>query len=153
MVLNGEDTDMKINSTVKKETAFVLGFTFVLCAILQSVYLICGFFSPRALAATAVAWLLSGANFLLMGLTVQKALEDTEENAKKRMKASQSMRSLMMLVVLVVSILLLGSELPIILALLIPLLFPRVALSLRVMRVNKRGEADAKNDRGGTSDE
>lgn len=140
---------MKINSTVKKETAFVLGFTFVLCAILQSVYLICGFFSPRALAATAVAWLLSGANFLLMGLTVQKALEDTEENAKKRMKASQSMRSLMMLVVLVVSILILGSELPTILALLIPLLFPRIALTVRVMRVKQTETTGADDANGG----
>ena len=144
---------MKINSTVKKETAFVLGFTFVLCAVLQSVYLVCGFFSPNALAATAVAWLLSGANFLLMGLTVQKALEDTEENAKKRMKASQSMRSLMMLVVLIVSILILGSELPVILGLLIPLLFPRAALTLRLMSVNRTENTNVKNGRGSDADE
>ncbi len=127
---------MKLNETVKKETAFVLGFTVVLCAILQSLYLIIGFFSLRALIGTCISWLLSGVNFLLTAITVQKAVEQTEENAQKRIKASQSLRSVMILAVLVVSILLLGQDIPVILALVIPLLFPRIAATVRMLRLN-----------------
>ena len=127
---------MKLNETVKKETAFVLGFTVVLCAILQSLYLILGFFSVKALIGTCISWALSGVNFLLTALTVQKAIEGSEESAQKRIKASQSLRSVMILAVLVVSILLLGQELPIILALVIPLLFPRIAATVRMLRLN-----------------
>lgn len=138
---------MKINDTVKKETAFVLGFTVVLCAVMQALYLICGYFSLKALLATGISWLVSCVNFLLMGLTVQKALDDTAENAQRRMKASQSLRMLFMLVVLVVSILLLGQELSTVLALIIPMLFPRVAVTVRSMRIN--GMNNAKNTREG----
>ena len=127
---------MKLNKTVKKETVFVLGFTVVLCAILQSVYLILGFFSVRALIGTGISWLVSGLNFLLTALMVQRAIEESEEKAKKRIKASQSLRSVMILAVLVVSILILGQELPIILALVIPLLFPRIAATVRMLRLN-----------------
>ena len=125
-----------MNETVKKETVFVLGFTVVLCAILQSVYLILGFFSVRALIGTGISWLVSGLNFLLTALMVQRAIEESEEKAKKRIKASQSLRSVMILAVLVVSILILGRELPIILALVIPLLFPRIAATVRMLRLN-----------------
>ena len=127
---------MKLNKTVKKETVFVLGFTVVLCAILQSVYLILGFFSVRALIGTGISWLVSGLNFLLTALMVQRAIEESEEKAKKRIKASHSLRSVMILAVLVVSILILGRELPIILALVIPLLFPRIAATVRMLRLN-----------------
>lgn len=134
---------MKLNETVKKETAFVLGFTVVLCAILQSLYLICGYFSVKALIGTGIGWLVSGLNFFLTALTVGKAVEDNEETAAKRMKASQSLRSVMILAVLVVSILLLGQELPIILSLVIPLLFPRLAATVRMLRLG-RSEGDEK---------
>lgn len=127
---------MKLNETVKKETAFVLGFTVVLCAILQSLYLILGFFSVRALIGTGISWLLAGVNFLLTAITVQRAVEGSEENAQKRIKASQSLRSVMILAVLVVSILLLGQDIPVILALVIPLLFPRIAATVRMLRLN-----------------
>ena len=127
---------MKLNETVKKETAFVLGFTVVLCAILQSLYLILGFFSVRALIGTGISWLLAGVNFLLTAITVQRAVEGSEENAQKRIKASQSLRSVMILAVLVVSVLLLGQDIPVILALVIPLLFPRIAATVRMLRLN-----------------
>ena len=130
---------MKLNETVKKETAFVLGFTVVLCAILQSLYLILGYFSLRALIATGVSWVISVLNFVICAVTVQRAVEDSEEMAKKRLKASQSLRSFGMLAVLIVSILLLGQEISVILALLIPLLFPRIAATVRLLRLGAEG--------------
>ena len=130
---------MKMNETVKKETAFVLGFTVVLCAILQSLYLILGYFSLRALIATGVSWLVSMLNFIICAVTVQRAVEDSEEMAQKRLKASQSLRSFGMLAVLIVSILVLGQELSVILALLIPLLFPRIAATVRLLRLGTEG--------------
>lgn len=129
---------MKLNETVKKETVFVLGFTAVLCTILQSLYLILGYFSDRALIATVVSWVIASSNFILCAMTVQRAVEDKEEMAGKRLKASQSLRSFGMLAALVVSILVLGSDIPVVLALLIPLLFPRIAATVRILRLGER---------------
>ena len=83
-----------------------------------------------------------------MGLSLQRALEDTAENAQRRMKASQSLRTLMMLALVVVSIILLGYELPVVLALVIPLLFPRVAVTVRLLRTSKKDQ-----DQEGNADE
>lgn len=132
---------MKMNETVKKECTFVGGFTLVLCTILQSIYLISGYFSVAALIGTFISWVLSTFNFFLTAYTVQKAVEDSEENAQKRIKASQSLRSVMILAVLIVSILLLGQELSVILALVIPLLFVRIAVTVRMLRLSDKGGA------------
>ncbi len=143
---------MKIDKTVKKESTFVLLFSLVLCAAMMSVYLIAGCFSLSALIGCAISLCVGSLNFLLMGLTLQKALSDTDENAKKRMQASSSLRTLAMLVVVVVSLLVLGSELPVVLALLIPLIFPRVATTVRMLRMgseaekSKNGGGDAENE-------
>ena len=63
-----------------------------------------------------------------MGLTIQKALGKSEEDAKKLMKLSQQLRMLMLLVGCV-----LGSALACfdLVATLIPLLFPRIAVMIR----------------------
>ena len=139
---------MRINDTVRKETAFVIGFSFVLCVVMQSVYLIVGAFSVRSLIATFISLAIGSLNFFLMGLSLQRALEDTAENAQRRMKASQSLRTLMMLALVVVSIILLGYELPVVLALVIPLLFPRVAVTVRLLRTSKKDQ-----DQEGNADE
>jgi uncharacterized membrane protein len=89
------------------------------------------------LIGCGIGWLASGLNFLLTAITVGKAVEDNEETAQKRIKASQSLRSVMLLAVLVVSILILGQNIPVILSLVIPLLFPRIAATVRMLRLSR----------------
>lgn len=80
-------------------------------------------------------------NFLLLGVTVQKALDSQDQKyAKNLMKASQGLRLLMMAVVAI-----LGATLPCfnLWATLIPLLFPRLAMVARQIMLNKQGGGKA----------
>ena len=109
----------KVDPTVRKETGFIAGFVLVGSLAMEAVYLLLGNLLGAALAV---------GNFLLMGLTIQKALGKSEEDAKKLMKLSQQLRMLMLLVGCV-----LGSALACfdLVATLIPLLFPRIAVMIR----------------------
>ena len=67
-------------------------------------------------------------NFLLMGMTVEKAVEKEEKEAKALIKTSQSLRQLMLLAAVAI-----GALLPVfnIWASVIPLIFPRISISIR----------------------
>ena len=67
-------------------------------------------------------------NFFLMGLTVQSALGKEEKEARRTVKMSQSLRLLMMFAVAIVGYLLSVFNT---LAMIIPFLFPRIAVALR----------------------
>ena len=74
-------------------------------------------------------------NFLLMCLMVQKAVTQTEKQAKNTVKLSQSLRLMMQGLMLV-----LAAVIPVlnIWAAAIPLLIPRIAISVRELRNAKR---------------
>ena len=67
-------------------------------------------------------------NFFLMGLSVQKALDKDEKDAKTAMRLSQVYRTLLLFVALVV-----GIVLPVFnnWAVVIPIFFPRIAIMFR----------------------
>ena len=67
-------------------------------------------------------------NFFLMGLTVQNAVVKEEDEAKKLIKASQQLRLFGMLAVALI-----GYLVPVfnLYAVVIPYLFPRIAIALR----------------------
>jgi hypothetical protein len=73
-----------------------------------------------------------------MGITVQKAVVKEEKDAKSTMKMSQNLRILGLFVVAVI-----GAALPCFntYAVLIPLLFPRIAVGIR-MFFNKKSDND-----------
>ena len=66
-------------------------------------------------------------NFFLMGLTVQKAVVLEEKEAKSAMKVSQLYRNLMLIVTAVVGI---AVSIFNSIAVIVPLFFPRIAISL-----------------------
>ena len=118
----------KVDPTVRKETGFIAGFVLVGSLAMESVYLLLGAWTLPVLLGNLLGAALAVGNFLLMGLTIQKALGKSEEDAKKLMKLSQQLRMLMLLVGCV-----LGSALACfdLVATLIPLLFPRIAVMIR----------------------
>ena len=67
-------------------------------------------------------------NFFLLGVTVQKALNFEEKKAKNAMKLSQSLRLLMTFVIAVVGVVLKCFNT---VAVLVPLIFPRIAIAMR----------------------
>ena len=118
----------KVDPTVRKETGFIAGFVLVGSLAMEAVYLLLGAWTLPVLLGNLLGAALAVGNFLLMGLTIQKALGKSEEDAKKLMKLSQQLRMLMLLVGCV-----LGSALACfdLVATLIPLLFPRIGVMIR----------------------
>lgn len=118
----------KIDSAVLKETAFVGTVVLILSVLMQAVFLIIGKWDYTVLLGNILGFVAAVGNFFLMGLSVQKALGKEEKEAKGVMKTSQSLRLLMLAAVCAV-----GYLAPVfhILAVVIPLLFPRIAFFVR----------------------
>ncbi len=118
----------KIDSVVIKETMYIASVSFVLSLLLQSVFLILGKWDYTVLLGNIYGLLVCVGNFFLMGITVQSSLQKDKDEAKKQIKASQSFRLLMLFVLAII-----GYIIPIfnILTVIIPYLFPRIAITLR----------------------
>lgn len=118
----------KIDPVVVKETIYIAVSSLILSALLQAIFLIIGKWDYTILLGNILGYVAAVGNFLTMGLSVQKAVEMNEKDAKARMKASQSFRMLFLFIIAVI-----GYAVPVFntIAVVIPLLFPRVAILLR----------------------
>ena len=117
-----------VDKVVLKETRFIAIFVLLGSLLMQAVYLVLGQWDYTVLLGNLLGAAVAVGNFFLMGLTVQKCLEMSPDDAKKRMKLSQQGRLLMMLVICMI-----GAAVPFCntIAVLIPLLFPRVGVTVR----------------------
>lgn len=124
----------KIDSTILKETLYIFAVTLIFSALMQSVFLVIGKWNYTILLGNLLGLCGGVGNFFLMGLTVQSALNKAEDDAKKLMKVSQSLRMLMLFVVAIV-----GHLAPCfsLIAVVIPLIFPRIAIALRPVFMKK----------------
>ena len=127
----------KIDATVKKETLYIAVFTFIFSLLLQSVYLILGRWDTTVLLGNLLGGVAATANFFIMGLTVQKALGKEEKDAKNLMKLSQSLRLFMLFAVALI-----GYLVPVfnMVAVVVPFLFPRIAVTLRALFIKKQSK-------------
>jgi len=118
----------KIDAVVIKETKYIAAWISALSIIMQIIFLLIGKWDytvilGNILSATAVLF-----NFLMMGITIQRALSKDEKEAKTAMKVSQMYRFLFLLIAIVV-----GVVLPCFntWTVVIPIFFPRIAISFR----------------------
>ena len=130
----------KLDPTVKRETKYITLFVLIFSVILESVFLIIGKWDHTILFGNLLGGFVASLNFLLLGITLQKALGHDEKEAKSMMKASQSMRMFMLVVTAGV-----GYFAPVfnLIAVLAPLFFPRIAIMLRTFidrKKEKRGK-------------
>ena len=118
----------KIDPTVKKETIYIASVTGILSLLLQAGFLIARHWDYTVLLGNLLGGVTAVGNFLLMGITVQKAVAKEKKPASDLMRLSQTMRLLMQLVVAV-----LGFALPCFngYATILPLFFPRIAIMIR----------------------
>ncbi len=118
----------KIDPTVLKETGYIAAMVFIFSLALQSVFLIIGKWDYTVLTGNLLGFVAAVGNFFLMGLSVQSSLGKEEKDAKNLMKLSQSLRLLLIFVIALI-----GYLVPVFntIAVLIPLLFPRIAVALR----------------------
>lgn len=120
---------MKIDGTVKKETAYVAIAEAILIAVMLAVYLIISKFTLNVLFAALTSGAVAVLNFFVMGLTVQKAVTvDDDSDRRKFIRASQLVRLLVMGVVVIVCAVFPKFD---IFALFIPLFFPRLFAQAR----------------------
>ena len=125
----------KLDPTVKKETLYVFLFTIILSVLMQAVYLIIGKWDYTVLLGNLLGVFAATANFLIMGITVQSSLGKDVKEAKNRMKLSQMLRMLMLFAVALI-----GHFVPAfsLVAVVVPFLFPRIAVTLRAMFIKKQ---------------
>ena len=125
----------KIDPTVLKETVYIAAMVFIFSLALQSVFLIIGKWDYTVLTGNLLGFVAAVGNFFLMGLSVQASLGKEEKDAKNLMKVSQSLRLLFIFVIALI-----GYLVPVFntIAVLIPLLFPRIAVALRPLFMKKK---------------
>lgn len=127
-----------IEPAVKKETAYIAGWSLLLSVVMELVFWAVGAMDVTVPLGNLLGVAASLLNFFLMGLTIQRAVGLEEKAASARMKLSQMLRMLMVLVLAV-----LGLALPCFhtIAVLVPFFFPRIAISFRPLFDRKNDQA------------
>lgn len=125
----------RIDETVKKETAYIAVWVLILSVLTQAVFLIIGKWDYTVLLGNLLSGSAAVLNFFLMGISLQKALGKEEKDAQNTMKLSRTYRNLFLLVVTVLGVTLPWFNLW---TVLIPLLFPRIAIVFRPLFDHKQ---------------
>lgn len=134
----------KINKIVWKETKYIAAWILILSAVMQAVFLMIGKWDYTVLLGNLLSGATAVLNFLGMGMTVQDAVEKDEAGAKQAMKASGMIRTFFLFVAVVVGVV---SPWFHTVAVIIPLFFPRITITLRAVLDNKKGGGDAKHEK------
>lgn len=119
----------KVNEVVRRETGYIALWVLVFSGLMQAVFLIGGWWTLSALWGNLLGGAAAVGNFFAMGLTVQRAVEQDEKRAASTMKLSQTLRMLALFLITMVGVLL--PQAFSLWTVLIPLIFPRVAIALR----------------------
>ena len=130
----------KIDAVVLRETAYIAVWVLILSALMESVFLIGGWWDITVLLGNLLGGGTAVLNFFLMALTVQNAVIKEEKEAKDLVRLSLTLRNFMLVAVAVVGFILDCFN---IIALLIPLLFPSIAVKIRpffLKNTDERGE-------------
>ncbi len=118
----------EMNPTVKRETCYIGTWVLILSAVTQAVFLIVGKWDYTVLLGNLLSAVWAVGNFLLLGFTVQKAVEKEETDAKTFMKMSHTLRNVLFFIVIVLGIVLPWFNTW---TVVIPVFFPRIAMLFR----------------------
>ena len=128
---------MKVDKTVIKETRYIASFVIIFSALMQAIFLIIGKWHYTVLLGNVWGAALAIGNFFVMGLYVQKAVAQEEQEAKKTIKTSYSLRMTLLLLFTII-----GVVIPVFnwITVVIPLVFPSIAIFLRpLIDKNQKG--------------
>lgn len=122
----------KISRTVLKETGYIATFSFILSVLMESIFLIIGKWGLPVLFGNILGFAAAVLNFFLLGLTVQKAVNQDEKKAKVTLKFSQMLRMLMLFVFAIVAFCINKYAVSVfnMIAVVVPYIFPRIAIAL-----------------------
>lgn len=133
----------KIDNTVLRETKYIATWVIILSVVMEAVFLIIGMWDYKVLLGNLFGGAVAVLNFLLMGITVQKAVMKDEKDAAASMKLSQTLRNLMLLIAAVLAITLPFFNAA---AAIIPLFFPRIAIVFVPLRDRKTINEEVKSN-------
>ncbi len=133
----------KIDNTVLRETKYIATWVIILSVVMEAVFLIIGMWDYKVLLGNLFGGAVAVINFLLMGITVQKAVMKDEKDAAASMKLSQTLRNLMLLIAAVLAITLPFFNAA---AAIIPLFFPRIAIVFVPLRDRKTINEEVKSN-------
>jgi hypothetical protein len=127
---------MKLDPTVKKETLYISVWVLIFSLITQAVFLVAGIWAYTVLLGNILSAVTAICNVLLMGITVQNAVLKDEKEARNLVKTSQRLRTFGLLAVAVIALCL--PKVFNIWTVLIPLLFPRIAIAVRPLFIKDK---------------
>ena len=124
----------KPDNTVLRETKYIAVMIFIFSFIMEFVFAVIGKWSYRVLLGNLLGAFAMIFNFYYMGIGVQKAMTMDEQDARKLIKASHSLRTFFLFIVVA-----LGAWLKCFstIAVVIPMFFPRIAVAMRPLWKNK----------------
>ncbi|MBQ8174054.1 MAG: hypothetical protein IJ009_01490 [Clostridia bacterium] len=127
----------KPQAEVRRECLYIVTVTLILSALMQVVFLVVGFWDYTVLLGNLWGAVIAAGNFYFLAMSVQRALGKDEKEASDILRASRSRRTFLQFLLALIGALIPAFH---ILAMLIPLLFPRVAIALYPYINRKRGE-------------
>lgn len=130
---------MKVDTTVRRETAYIAAWVVGLSVIMEIVFLVSGFWNYTVPLGNLLSAFAAILNFFLMGLTVQRAVLEDKKKAANRIKLSQMLRLLMLFAAAAVGVFVPCFHF---LAALIPLFFPRIAILFRPLLKKRKKQPE-----------
>ena len=119
----------KIDETVLRETLFISAGVVILSVLMEAVFLVIGKWNLPVLFGNVVGGAASIINFFLMGLTVQSAVGKDEKMIQAKVKTSFILREVFLVIVTLI-VVLFRDHFNLI-AYVLPLFFPRIAINFR----------------------
>ncbi len=124
----------KVDKTIIKETLYIACWSIIFSLIMHAIFLLIKKWDYTVILGNALSLVAGVGNFFLLGLTVQKAVKKEGKDAKQFMKFSQMGRLFLLFVICILGAVLNCFN---IFATIIPLIFPRIAIALRMFTVKK----------------
>jgi len=118
----------KPGAVVLKETKYIALVVLSLSFVMQIVFAVLSAWDYKVLLGNILSAALSITNFLFMGITVEKAVLCDEKEARTIIRNSQTLRQIMLFAVTAAGVLLPCFNT---FSVIIPLIFPRIAISLK----------------------
>ena len=130
---------IKVNDTIKKETKYIAYVCAVLSVLMQAVFVFLKRWDYTVILGNLLSYATAVLNFYFMGLTVQKAVSMDENDARKLMKSSHGLRNAGIFVAVVIGVVAPCFNTA---AVIIPVFFPRIAVSFRPLIKDKKEVID-----------
>lgn len=118
---------MKLDAAVKTETKTIALYNFLLTVLENLIFLVLGYWDITVLAGSAYGWAISCLCFLLIGISVQKAMQKDPKRAQAYMQTTYMGRMIFSAIAIVIAM-----KIPFFnwISAILPFVFTRISISL-----------------------